>query len=259
MLSHHRTLGFSKTHSLQCSKLYEPQSMSSHLSCAPQNLRGRGSCACGKRENSITSTYVDDFHCNDRITSKFLKYLKRTMDRSMRSTVSLLVSRCLIPSLRFIPRNQKRIELSQNHKLATTCAVCSEADPPPKQQCRRRMGRSFLKSMSSIPYRSCEYLRRCQYPKKRTTLMPDVAQAQGKKYILATWLAINTPGWFSCFLSLLSFSDHLACDFQKRIVAKIWCREFENPQTCCEYLSENAIKNGRSSGMSGVAGGFAKH
>jgi len=56
----------------------------------------------------------DDFYSDSTKISTLLKYLKRTMDRYMRSTVSLLGSRCLMPSLRFAPRNQKRSELFQN-------------------------------------------------------------------------------------------------------------------------------------------------
>ena len=99
----------------------------------------------------------------------------------MGSTGSLLVSRCLMFSLRSAPWNQKRIELFQKLQIEHLCVLCSEADPPPKQQCRSRNGKIVSRMRVIHTMSLLRVLAAMRISKKRTTLMPDVGQAQEGK------------------------------------------------------------------------------
>jgi len=139
----------------------------------------------------------------------------------MRSTGSLRVSRCLMPSLRFTTRNQKRIELFQKQETGFPCVVCCEADPPPKLPCRSPMERSFPKfafrSSNVAPASNCGD---ANVQRKGQHWCLVSRRRRKRKYILATWLAINTPAEFACFLSLLSFSKSLVCDSKTELLPR---------------------------------------
>jgi len=158
--------------------------MSSRRSSVPQNLLGQDLCAAGERESTSAYTHVHDFHSDYPFQDnlKVPVQLKVKLVLYMRSTGSLRVSRCLMPSPCFAPRNQKRSELFQ--KSTTKLHVWSAPMQTHHQNnnVAHAMEGSFLEFISSLSCGSCEYLRRCEYPKKTPTWKPDVAQTQKKRH-----------------------------------------------------------------------------